>query len=212
MKIVILVFDNYTALDIVGPYEVLARIPDSEILFLAEKKGIYKDRYGLGLSVEHSIDEISSADVLLIPGGGGINELVENHKILDWVIEMDQHTEWTTSVCTGSLLLGAAGLLKNKKATTYWKRISQLKEYAAVPLESRYIQDGKIITSAGVSAGIDMALFLVSKMLGEKTAKAIQVQIEYDPMPPFGSINSKNVSKDILDLVINAPGKINKHN
>jgi transcriptional regulator GlxA family with amidase domain len=199
MKIVILLFDNYTALDVVGPYEVLNKLPDYKIYLVGQEKKEYKDTYGLKISADYSTDEISQADVLLIPGGFGVDNLLKNNEILDWIQKTDSTTKWTVSVCSGSLLLAQAGLLNGKNCTTHWKRKDQLRNFNVIVKDERFVQDGKIITSAGVSAGIDMALYLVSKIAGDQTAKIIQLAIEYDPKPPFDCGSPGKVPKAMLD-------------
>jgi transcriptional regulator GlxA family with amidase domain len=199
MKIVILLFDNYTALDIVGPYEVLNKLPDSKIYLVGLEKKEYCDTYGLKISADYSIQDISQADVLLIPGGFGIDNLLKNKEIIEWIQKVDSTTTWTVSVCSGSLLLAQAGLLYDKNCTTHWRRKDQLKNFNVTILNERYVQDGKIITSAGVSAGIDMALYLVSKIAGDQTAKMIQLAIEYDPKPPFDYGSPDKIPKEMMD-------------
>jgi transcriptional regulator GlxA family with amidase domain len=198
MKIAILLFDSFTALDIVGPYEVLSKLPGAQIYLVGQEKRAYADKYGLKILADHSLEEIADADVLLIPGGPGIDSLLSNNEILNWIRKTDATTKWTTSVCSGSLLLAAAGLLENKQCTTHWKRKSQLNQFNVVIKNERYVHDGKIITSAGVSAGIDMALYLVSKIKGEDAARMIQLGIEYDPQPPFDSGLPDKVPKEML--------------
>jgi transcriptional regulator GlxA family with amidase domain len=185
LKVAILLFDNYTALDVVGPYEVLAKIPDVKIYLVACEKALYKDQHGLKIFADYSINEITRVDVLIVPGGFGIDAFIKNKNIIDWVRKIDNTTQWTTSVCSGALLLAEAGLLKGKNCTTHWRRKNQLAEYSVSVKDARYVEDGKVITSAGVSAGIDMALYLTSKIAGAEVAKAIQLAIEYDPLPPF---------------------------
>jgi transcriptional regulator GlxA family with amidase domain len=198
-KIVILIFDNYTALDIVGPYEVLNKLPNSKIHLVGlEKKG-YNDIYGLEISADYSIDEISQADILLIPGGPGIDNLLNNRKVIEWIQKIDSTTKWTVSVCSGSLLLAQAGLLNGKNCTTHWRRKDQLKNYNVTVKDERYVQDGKFISSAGVSAGIDMALYMVSIIAGDQAAKMIQLAIEYDPQPPFDCGSPDKAPKEIVD-------------
>ena len=185
MKIAILLFDKFTALDVVGPYEVLSRLPDSQIYLVGLDKRDYMDSYGLKIVADYSINDISEADILLIPGGLGIDNLLTNQKVIEWIQKINNSTKWTVSVCSGSLLLAQAGLLDGKNCTTHWRRKEQLKNYPVTIQNERYVQDGKIITSAGVSAGIDMALYLTSKIIGDNGAKMIQLGIEYDPRPPF---------------------------
>jgi transcriptional regulator GlxA family with amidase domain len=199
MKIVILLFDNYTALDIVGPYEVFNKLPNSKIYLVGFEKKEYKDTYGLKISADNSIDEISEADILLIPGGFGIDNLLENEKVLDWIRKISSTTKWTVSVCSGSLLLAQTGLLDGKNCTTHWRRKEQLQRFNVTVKNERYIQDGKFITSAGVSAGIDMALYLVSKIAGDQTAMMFQLAMEYDPKPPFDCGSPDKVPKAILE-------------
>ncbi len=199
MKIVILLFDNYTALDIVGPYEVLNKLPNSKIYLAGLEKKEYKDTYGLKISADNSIDEISEADILLIPGGFGIDNLLKNEEVLDWIRRIDSTTKWTVSVCSGSLLLAQTGLLDGKNCTTHWRRKEQLQRFNVTVKNERYIQDGKFITSAGVSAGIDMALYLVSKIAGDQTAMMFQLAMEYDPKPPFDCGSPDKVPKVMLE-------------
>lgn len=199
MNTAVLLFDNYTALDVVGPYEVLNKLPDSKILLAGKEKKEYKDTFGLSIRAEYTIEEIKQADVLLIPGGFGTDALLNDTKILDWIKAIDRTSKWTTSVCSGALLLAEAGILNNKNCTTHWRKKEQLSKYNVSVKNERYVRDGKIITSAGVSAGIDMALFLVSKIAGEQTAEIIQLAIEYDPQPPFDCGVPEKVSPEILE-------------
>jgi transcriptional regulator GlxA family with amidase domain len=198
MKILILLFNNFTALDIVGPYEVLNKLPDSTIFLVGLEKKEYTDPYGLKILADSSIDEISEADILLLPGGLGIDNMLNNKIILDWIRKIDRTTKWTVSVCSGSLLLAQTGLLDGKNCTTHWRRKEQLRSFNVTVTDERYIQDGKFITSAGVSAGIDMALYLVSKIAGDNTAKMFQLAIEYDPKPPFNCGSPEKTSVEML--------------
>jgi len=199
MKIGILLFDNLTALDAVGPYDVLARIPNAQICFVGLEKKEYKDSYGLRIVSDYSIDEIQMLDILLIPGGFGIDNLFSNLQLINWIRHIDITSKWTVSVCSGSLLLAEAGLLDGKNCTTHWRRKEQLKKYNVKILNDRYVHDGKIITSAGVSAGIDMALYLVGQIVGEQAAKMIQLAIEYDPKPPFDCGSPDKAPKEMIE-------------
>jgi transcriptional regulator GlxA family with amidase domain len=199
MKIVILLFDNYTALDIVGPYEVLNKLPDSRVYLVGLERREYSDTHGLKISADYSINEISDADILLIPGGSGIDNLLMNKELLAWIRKTDCTTKWTVSVCSGSLLLAQTGLLDGKNCTTHWRRKEQLRGYNVKVINERYVHDGKYVTSAGVSAGIDMALYLVSKIAGDQTAMIFQLAIEYDPEPPFDCGSPDKAPKTILD-------------
>ena len=186
MKIAALLFDKITILDIVGPAEVLSWIPDSEIMWVGAEKGpVRAEPTGLHCRIDHSLDEVTEADVLMIPGGPGVRLLLEDQATLDWVRAIHETTAWTTSICTGSLLLGAAGLLEGLTATTHWMSAEVLEKFGASYAEERVIPQGKIVTSAGVSSGIDMALWLLAQIEGEDAARSAQLCIEYDPQPPF---------------------------
>lgn len=199
IRIAILLFDNFTALDVIGPYEVLSKIPNTKVYFTGKEKKEYKDQHGLTLNAEYLIDEMQEADVLLIPGGFGIDALLQDKIIIDWIYQIDKTTKWTTAVCSGSILLAESGLLNGKNCTTHWRRKDQLKKYSVVVKNERYVHDGKYITSAGVSAGIDMALYLVSKIGNDNIAKMIQLAIEYDPMPPFDCGSPNKAPKEFLE-------------
>jgi len=203
IKIAILLFDNFTALDVVGPYEVLSKIPNSKIYFVAETTGVYQDSKGLQLVADTSFEYLPTADIVLIPGGFGIDALLTNHQVINWITNAHLHSKWTVSVCSGSLLLGAAGLLKDRKATTHWNRKAQLAAYCSDIVDERYVQDGKLLTSAGVSAGIDMALYLLSLIMGEKYAQIVQLGMEYDPQPPFNSGSPRTAPKELVEMVAN---------
>jgi transcriptional regulator GlxA family with amidase domain len=199
LTIAILLFENYTALDIIGPYEILSKLPGTRILLVGTEKKEYKDMYGLRIIADNSFNEISHADVLLIPGGFGIDNLIKDQAVIEWIKKIDITSQWTVAVCSGSILLAAAGLLNGKNCTTHWRRKQQLREYNVNVKDERYVQDGKFVTSAGVSAGIDMALYLVSKIAGDQLAKMIQLGIEYDPHPPFDCGSPQKISTELLD-------------
>jgi transcriptional regulator GlxA family with amidase domain len=191
MKIAILIFNKLTALDAIGPYEVLRSVPGWEVRFVGLEKGpIRTDSGALGLSADFGIDEVSEADIVLVPGGEGNRPLMRDEAVLSWLRRIDEGTKWTTSVCTGSLVLGAAGLLEGRQATSHWAFLDQLRDFGANPVGGRYVQDGKVVTAAGVSAGIDMALHLVGQEVGPEVAQAVQLGIEYDPQPPFRTRSS----------------------
>lgn len=192
MRITFLIFDDLTALDAIGPYEVLCRLPQAEVTFVGETAGIMRtDPRSLGLVADRSIDEVDSTDILVVPGGIGEEKVRAKPHMLDWVRRIHETTQWTTSVCTGALVLGAAGLLKGLPATTHWAWREKLREFGAEPRSERVVEQGKIITAAGVSAGIDMALHLARRVAGDTYAQAIQVGIEYDPQPPFDGCASR---------------------
>jgi transcriptional regulator GlxA family with amidase domain len=202
MKIAILLYEGMAPLDAIGPYEVMRNVPGWEVLTVAREKGEVRDEARtLGLAADHAVDEVTAADVVLVPGGDGKRPLMQDEALLEWLREVDRTTKWTTSVCTGSLLLGAAGLLEGKRATGHWLYLEQLREFGAEPVGGRYVEDGKTITAAGVSAGIDMALHLVSRELGPEVAQAVQLGIEYDPSPPFDAGSPEKAPPEIVDLV-----------
>jgi putative intracellular protease/amidase len=189
VRIVIPIFDGVTTLDAVGPYEVLRMLPEAEVVFAAESAGPCADGYGsLSLVATAALTDVARADVLLVPGGPGTRRRVTDEPLLEWIRDVHATTRWTTSVCTGSLLLGAAGLLDGLEATTHWSAVRELESYGATYTARRVVeQPGGVITAAGVSAGIDMALRLAELVAGRTVAEACQLVIEYDPQPPFDS-------------------------
>jgi len=202
MKTSILIFDGITALDAIGPYEVLRSVPGWEVEFVGKKSGeVRADSGHLGLSADHAIADVRETDVVLVPGGEGNRPLLEDDEVLGWLRQVDGQTKWTTSVCTGSLVLGAAGLLEGKRATGHWLYLEPLRAYGADPVGGRFVEDGKLITAAGVSAGIDMALHLVGLEAGPEVAQAVQLGIEYDPQPPFDAGSPQKAPKEIVELV-----------
>jgi putative intracellular protease/amidase len=188
-QIAIVVYPGFTALDFIGPYEVLHRLPDTEVRFLWHEPGpITADSAALVIGATHSFDETPSPDVILVPGGLTTVEHARDEKLLDWVRTAHQTATWTASVCSGSLILAAAGLLDGKRATSHWSVLSLLKTLGVNAVgNERVVHEGDIVSSAGVSAGIDLALWLAGQIAGEDRAKAIQLGIEYDPQPPFDS-------------------------
>ena len=188
MEIAILLFSGFTALDAVGPYEVLRSVPGVTVKFVAAETGaIRTDAGSLAIVADYKLEEIVSPYILVVPGGPGQAALMKDGKILDWVRQVHAKTKWTTSVCTGSLVLAATGLLEGLRATSHWLALEVLRQYGAEPSTERVVREGKIITAAGVSAGIDMALRLVALEWGDGVAQSIQLGIEYDPQPPFNA-------------------------
>ncbi|MGY4708443.1 DJ-1/PfpI family protein [Mycolicibacterium sp. CBM1] len=188
MQVAIALFPRNTALDAIGPYEVLQRIPSIDIVFVGHRRGeVRSDNGMLGLTCDATFDEVTSPDVLVFPGGIGTRTLVGDDVVLDWVRQVHQNTVFTTSVCTGSLVLAAAGLLSGLEATTHWRATELLESFGAVYTPRRVVEHlpQRIITAAGVSSGIDMALRLVELLVGRDAAQASQLMIEYDPQPPF---------------------------
>jgi len=200
VDIVCFVFDGITALDIVGPYEVLQRLPDATVKFVGMQRGeIRTDNGALALVADYAIDEVAAADVLVVPGGFATRQLEKDARLLEWIRMIDSTSTWTTSVCTGSMLLAAAGLLEGKAATTHWASLERLREYGATPTEQRVVMQGKIVTAAGVSSGIDMALTLAAHIAGDDDAQAVQLGIEYDPQPPFDAGSRAKAPAHVLE-------------
>jgi putative intracellular protease/amidase len=188
MQIAAVLFPRLTALDVVGPYEVLQRLPDATVTFVGHRHGEVRTENGfLGLTVDATFDEVAAPDVVVVPGGIGTRALLDDATILDWVRAVHRTTRYTTSVCTGSLVLAAAGLLDGLTATTYWSALPHLDKLGAIPTTQRVVEhlDRRIITAAGVSSGIDMALRLSELLFDRTAAEAMQLGIEYDPQPPF---------------------------
>ena len=185
MDIAIPLFDEITALDAIGPYEVLSRLPGARVRFVAIEPGPKKTDKHLTLMADEPLSAVPRPEIIVVPGGFGTRALMAPNPLLDWIRTAHETTQWTTSVCTGSLLLGAAGLLRGLEATTHWTVLDQLATLGARPTSRRVVEQGKIVTAAGVSSGIDMALRLAARIAGDEAAQAIQLGIEYDPQPPF---------------------------
>ncbi len=199
-EIGILLYDRMTALDAIGPYEVLSRLPGATIRFVATKRGeIRTDQRSLGLTADFTLAEVPRPDIVVIPGGPGQSAQMENKEVIEWIAHAHQHSRWTTSVCTGSLLLARAGVLRDIRATSHWLAMEELARLGAIPVNERYVIDGKIVTAAGVSAGIDMALQLVACEASRSTAESIQLWIEYDPQPPFAGGTPVKAGAGIAD-------------
>ncbi len=202
MDIVILIYDRLAALDAIGPYEVLSRLPGAKVTFVAATAGEKRTDVGaLGLVADATLDEIAHPDVVVVPGGPGQADLMDDGPLHEWLRAAHETSTWTTSVCTGSLILAAAGLLEGRRATTHWLAMDELAGLGAEPVPERFVFDGKIVTAAGVSAGIDMALALAARIAGERVAQAIQLSIEYDPQPPFDSGSPGKAPPEIVEAV-----------
>jgi transcriptional regulator GlxA family with amidase domain len=187
MEFAIGLYDGFTALDAIGPYAVFTNVPDSDVVICAARRGVLADETGLlRFDIEHTFADVTHPDVVLVPGGVITRRLArDGAPIVEWLRTVHPTTTVTTSVCTGALLLGAAGLLSGRRATTHWLALEQLRAYGAIPCSERVVADGKVRTGAGVAAGIDLALQLVGELQGSETAQAIQLGIEYDPQPPY---------------------------
>lgn len=202
MQIAIPIYPAFTALDAIGPYEVLQRLSGAEIVFCSEQAGEVRTEQGmLGLVADRTLDQVRSPDILVVPGGLGTRYLLDpDGPYVSWIAEVHRGTEWTTSVCTGSLLLAAAGILDGVDASTHWGARGLLGELGANPVPERVVERGKVITSAGVSSGIDMALRLAELVAGTDTAQSIQLGIEYDPEPPFDTGSLEKAPQPTVEM------------
>ena len=201
MQIAIPLFERVTALDAIGPYEVLSRLPDAEVVFVAAEPGSKRtDTGALALTADRHLSEVPRPDIVVVPGGRGTRDQPHD-ELLAWIRQTHQTSRWTTSVCTGALLLGAAGILEGLCATTHWLFFDRLSEFGAEPTLERVVEQGNVITAAGVSSGIDMALRLVQLIAGDQVAQAVQLSIEYDPQPPLDAGSPAKAPQPIVELV-----------
>jgi putative intracellular protease/amidase len=199
MQIAILLYNRFTVLDAIGPYQVLSGIPGAEAVFVAEQPGPVRDEVGsLILSAGAGLADVPRPDVVVVPGGPGQNDQMHDGPLHDWLRAADQTSTWTTSVCTGSLILAGAGLLAGRRATTHWLAMDELGALGATPVGDRVVSDGKYVTAAGVSSGIDMALTLAGRLAGDEAAQAIQLMIEYDPQPPYDAGSADRAPAEIV--------------
>ena len=199
MQIAILLYDRFTVLDAIGPYQVLSGMPDAEVVFVAEHPGPIRDQVGsLVLSAPAGLADVPRPDIVVVPGGPGQNDQMQDGPVHEWLRAADQASTWTTSVCTGSLILAAAGLLAGRRATSHWTALDELGSLGVTPASERVVFDGKYVTAAGVSAGIDMGLTLAGRVAGDETAQAIQLMIEYDPQPPYDAGSPDRAPAEVL--------------
>jgi transcriptional regulator GlxA family with amidase domain len=202
VNIAIPIYDRFTALDAVGPYEVLSRLPGAKVHFIASEPGPKRtETEMLAITADLRLEELPNPDVIVVPGGYGTRALMTDERTLAWLRAAHETSQWTTSVCTGALLLAAAGILEGLEATTHWLELDTLSEFGVKPASERVVEQGKVITAAGVSAGIDMALTLAARIAGDEYAQAIQLGIEYDPQPPFDSGSTAKARPEIVELV-----------
>jgi transcriptional regulator GlxA family with amidase domain len=202
MQIAILLYDRFTALDAVGPYEVLSRLPEAEVTFIAERPGLVRtDTRRLAINADAALADLPRPDIVLVPGGFGQGTVMDDGPVHEWLRAAHEHSTWTTSVCTGSLILAAAGLLRGRRATSHWLALEQLRALGVEVVKERYVFDGKFVTAAGVSAGIDMALALAARIAGEQFAQAIQLGVEYDPDPPFAAGSPARAPEALVEAV-----------
>lgn len=200
----LVLYPQFTALDIVGPFQTLVDVPGLEVFFIAAQKGPVLDHSGiLSLEATRSFDEVESLDVVVVPGGFADRHIDSNNEVVAFIRKIHPTTQWTTSVCTGSIYLAHAGLLTGLPSTTHWASYDRLEVLGGLPTEQRVVTQGKIITAAGVSSGIDMGLSLVARLKGDDMAQVIQLAIEYDPQPPFDSGAPSKVTPEFREFVLN---------
>jgi cyclohexyl-isocyanide hydratase len=198
LRIGMLLFPRMTQLDLTGPFEVFTRLPDAQVLLLSKTLEPVEADSGLRLLPYATLRDCPQLDVICVPGGPGVNALMEDAEILDWLRRQAEQARYVSSVCTGSLVLGAAGLLRGKHATSHWNSRDMLPAFGAVPTEARVVRDGNLFTGGGVTAGIDFALTMVAELAGAQVARAIQLQIEYAPAPPFDAGTPESAPSDIV--------------
>jgi putative intracellular protease/amidase len=202
MNIAIVLYDRFTALDAIGPYEVLSRLPGASVKFVASNPGpVRTDNDMLTVLAEHSLEDVPKPDIVLVPGGPGEVAERAGGATLEWLRQAHETSTWTTSVCTGSLILAAAGLLDGRRATTHWLAFDELERLGALPVHERVVFDGKLVSAAGVSAGIDMALTLAARIANDTVAQAIQLGIEYDPQPPFDAGSPEKAPQAVVEAL-----------
>ncbi|WP_055693632.1 DJ-1/PfpI family protein [Streptomyces prasinopilosus] len=200
MQIAIVLFDRFTALDAIGPYEMLCRIPGADTVFVARRPGpVRNDRGDLALVADRAFEEVPAPDVVVVPGGPGQSARMDDEALLGWLRTASATSTWTTSVCTGSLLLAAAGLLEGRRATSHWLALDSLAAFGAEPTGERVVTDGRFITAAGVSAGIDMGLTLVGRIAGDEHAQLVQLGTEYDPQPSYDAGSPRKAPAALVD-------------
>ncbi len=199
MQIAVLLYDRFTSLDAVGPYEMLSRVPGAETVFVAKERGpVRNDQDSLALVADRTLSEVTSPDIVVVPGGPGSRQAMHDEAIVAWLRTVDATSTWTTSVCTGSLVLAGAGLLEDRRATTHWLALDELVPLGCRPAGERVVFDGKYVTAAGVSAGIDMALHLLGRIGGDVLAETVQLLTEYDPQPPYDAGSPDKAPADMV--------------
>jgi putative intracellular protease/amidase len=202
VDIAIPIYDRFTALDAIGPYEVLSRLPGARVSWLSHEPGLVRTDNGmLALEATAAFEDLPAPEVIVVPGGVGTRDLLGDERLLGWLRSAHEMTTWTTSVCTGSLLLGAAGLLDGLRATSHWLELGTLAGFGAEPTQERVVPQGRVVTAAGVSSGIDMALWLTGRIAGDDVARAIQLLIEYDPQPPYDSGSTAKAGPELTAFV-----------
>jgi transcriptional regulator GlxA family with amidase domain len=198
MQLAIVLYPRFTALDAAGPHEVLGRLPDTGTVFVSAQGGPVTNDFDSMTVATRQLAEVPAPDIVLVPGGPGQGEQMEDGPLHDWLRSVDETTTWTTSVCTGALILAGAGLLEGRRATTHWLAFEEFDGLGVIPVHDRVVIDGKYVTGAGVSAGIDMALTLAGKIAGDEYAEEMQLGLEYAPEPPYDSGSPESAPASIV--------------
>ena len=207
MQAAFVLYDRFTALDIIGPFQTLADVPGIDAFFVAERVGPVRDHTGrLSLVATKSFDEVTAPDIVVVPGGFADRDATADHPVVRWLRRVHPTTTWTTSVCTGSIFLALAGIVDGLDATCHWGAMDRLAALGAKPTGRRVVRQGKVITAAGVSSGIDMGLTLVATIFGDDMARAIQLAIEYDPQPPFDAGSPEKAGPALVAMVAGLMG------
>lgn len=196
-KIGLLLFPDITQLDMTGPYEVFTKFPNAEVHLVAKTMDPVEANGGMRILPTTTLSTCPTLDLVCVPGGAGMNPLLNDPETLAFLRKQAATARYVTSVCTGALVLGAAGLLKGKRAATHWMSREMLADFGAIPVAERVVKDGNVITGGGVTAGIDFALTVAAEAFGEDLAKAIQLGIEYDPQPPFNAGSPEGAGEDV---------------
>jgi transcriptional regulator GlxA family with amidase domain len=201
MNVAVVIYEGFTGLDAIGPFEVLSRLPDARVRLIATRPGpVHADLAGLEMIAE-PLSAMQRPDVIVVAGGSKTHDQMDNQELLGWLRDAHATSTWTTSVCTGALLLGAAGLLRGRRATTHWYELESLSVFGAQPTAERVVEDGRIVTAAGVSAGIDMALHVTQRIAGADYTEKVQLNLEYDPEPPLDSGSVRKARPETVDSV-----------
>jgi transcriptional regulator GlxA family with amidase domain len=209
MQIAVVLYPSFTALDMVGPFEVLSGVPGVELVLVAAQAGpVVTDNASLTIPATHALDDVPSPDVVLVPGGMGSSRQMTDGPLHEWLRSVDGTASWMTSVCTGSLILAAAGLLQGRRATSHWLAVDQLADLGAIPVDERVVVDGRYVTAAGVSAGIDMGLTLVAQIGGVEAAQSRQLSMEYAPAPPFNAGSPHTAPQAVVQKLLDRAGEI----
>jgi transcriptional regulator GlxA family with amidase domain len=201
MRIAIVVYDGMTALDAVGPYDILNRLPDTEVSTVGVGAGPKRAEGGLGVVAAQDLSAVTAADVVLVPGGGKLGAVMRSERLHEWLRDRHATAAWTASVCTGALVLGAAGLLDGRRVTTHWRAREHLARFGATFVDERVVVDGSLVTGGGVTAGIDLALTLARLLHGDDIARAVQLSAHYDPQPPFPPVHPDAAAEETLVIV-----------